>query len=54
MKSIAPHVKKGQLLSLESTTYPGTTEEIIYGTLNALGFEAGKDIFITYSPEKKI
>jgi UDP-N-acetyl-D-glucosamine dehydrogenase len=53
MKSIAPHVKKGQLLSLESTTYPGTTEEIIYGTLNALGFEAGKDIFITYSPERE-
>lgn len=53
MEGIAPFLKPKQLISLESTTYPGTTEEVIYGKLKSLGFEAGKDIYITYSPERE-
>jgi UDP-N-acetyl-D-glucosamine dehydrogenase len=53
MEDIGPFLQKGQLISLESTTYPGTTEEIIYGKLKQLGFEAGLDIFVTYSPERE-
>jgi len=53
MDEILPYVKKNQLLSLESTTYPGTTEEIIYHKLQSIGLTAGKDIFVTYSPERE-
>ncbi len=53
MEDIAPFLKPKQLISLESTTYPGTTEEIINGKLKSLGLEAGKDIFVTYSPERE-
>ena len=54
IKEIIPFVKPGQLISLESTTYPGTTEELIYGELQKKGFRAGDDIFVTYSPEGRI
>jgi UDP-N-acetyl-D-glucosamine dehydrogenase len=50
---IIPFLKPGQLISLESTTYPGTTDEIINSRVNDAGFTAGKDIFITYSPERE-
>tara|TARA_Y100000991_G_scaffold215675_1_gene207356 strand:- start:193 stop:1473 length:1281 start_codon:yes stop_codon:yes gene_type:complete len=53
MNDILPYLKEGQLISLESTTYPGTTEEIIYEKVKAHGFKAGKNIFITYSPERE-
>ena len=53
MDQILPFEKSGQLISLESTTYPGTTEEIIYEEIKKKGLSAGKDIFITYSPERE-
>ena len=45
--------KKGQLLVLESTTYPGTTEEYFLPILKMRNFNVGKDIFLGYSPERE-
>ena len=42
----------GALVSLESTTYPGTTEEIVAEALRQAGFEVDRDIFVAYSPER--
>ncbi len=53
IKSIKNNLKKGHLLILESTTYPGTTEEIIKPVLEEQGFLIGKDIFLVYSPERE-
>lgn len=53
INQITPFLKAGQLISLESTTYPGTTEEVIGKSIQNAGFEIGKDIFITYSPERE-
>ncbi len=50
---ISPHLKKGQILSLESTTYPGMTEEEIATRLESQGFSLGEDIFLVYSPERE-
>ncbi|MFC0525133.1 nucleotide sugar dehydrogenase [Pontibacillus salicampi] len=50
--SIKPYVKKGIMITLESTTYPGTTEELILSEFNKMGYEAGKDLFLCYSPER--
>lgn len=50
---ILPHLKPGQILSLESTTYPGTTEEEIKPKLQKAGFDIGKDYFLIYSPERE-
>ena len=47
-----PEWHRGQLVLLESTTYPGTTEEVILPRLQALGLEVGKDIFLAFSPER--
>lgn len=49
---IARYSHKGILIVLESTTYPGTTEEIILPRLASNGFEVGKDIFLAFSPER--
>lgn len=51
-KEIARYAHSGMLVVLESTTYPGTTEEIVKPTLEARGFTCGEDIFIAYSPER--
>ena len=51
--SMGPYLQKGQLLSLESTTYPGTTSEEIAPLLQKKGFEIGKDFFLIYSPERE-
>jgi UDP-N-acetyl-D-glucosamine dehydrogenase len=53
MTSIAPYLVKGQALSLESTTYPGTTEEELLPRLVDLGFNMGSDFFLIYSPERE-
>lgn len=53
MKTIAPHFRKGQLLSLESTTWPGTTEEVLRPFVDARGFVVGEDFFLVYSPERE-
>ena len=53
IESIVPHLKSGQIVSLESTTYPGTTEEELVSRVEAAGLTVGKDIFIVYSPERE-
>ena len=52
-RAIAPYLRKGQLFCLESTTYPGTTEEVIRPILEAGGLKAGKDFYLAYSPERE-
>ncbi|MFO7764504.1 MAG: nucleotide sugar dehydrogenase [Wenzhouxiangellaceae bacterium] len=53
VEQLAPHLRKGQVVSLESTTYPGTTEEELLPRIEAQGLTAGKDIFLVYSPERE-
>jgi len=53
MDAIAPHLKRGQLVALESTTYPGTTEEEILPRIEARGLRVGVDAFAVYSPERE-
>tara|TARA_B100000925_G_scaffold149965_1_gene112542 strand:+ start:2771 stop:4078 length:1308 start_codon:yes stop_codon:yes gene_type:complete len=53
VNSIVPFLKEGQIISLESTTYPGTTEEEILPRIEGSGLEVGKDIFLVYSPERE-
>jgi len=47
-----PHFHKGQLIVLESTTYPGTTEEVILPRLQRNGLRVGEDFYLAYSPER--
>jgi len=51
-EQIAKYIKKGTLVILESTTYPGTTEEIMVPKIQEKGFIVGKDVFVAYSPER--
>ena len=51
-RSIAPLLRPGQLVSLESTTYPGTTEEIMLPILAAGGLKVDEDFFLAHSPER--
>ena len=51
-KAIAERLKPGQLVVLESTTYPGTTEELILPILTAKGLEVGETFFLAFSPER--
>ncbi|MHB9038850.1 MAG: nucleotide sugar dehydrogenase [Armatimonadota bacterium] len=51
-KTFASHVRPGQLISLESTTYPGTTEEVMLPALESSGLKADKDFFLAHSPER--
>ena len=53
LESLKSHLKENQLLILESTTYPGTTEEEIVPVVEKEGFTVGKDFFIGYSPERE-
>lgn len=53
MDKILPYLKKNQLISLESTTYPGTTDELIGNKLKLQNFNLGKDFFLVYSPERE-
>ncbi len=53
MNQIAPYLKKGQVVSLESTTYPGTTEEELKPLIEQQELIVGKDIFLVYSPERE-
>ena len=52
VKTIAKYLKKGSLVVLESTTYPGTTEELIQPELERSGFKAHKDFYLSFSPER--
>jgi UDP-N-acetyl-D-glucosamine dehydrogenase len=51
-EQLAKHLHAGMLVILESTTYPGTTEELILPRLKETGLEVGKDFFLAFSPER--
>ncbi|MFQ5683997.1 MAG: nucleotide sugar dehydrogenase [Candidatus Binatia bacterium] len=51
-EEIRKHLRPGQLIILESTTYPGTTEELILPELEGTGLTVGKDFFLAFSPER--
>ena len=53
MESLTRHLHKGQIISLESTTYPGTTAEELLPRIQQAGFTVGKDFFLIYSPERE-
>ena len=53
IEALQPHLRAGQLVSLESTTYPGTTEEEIVPRVQAAGLEVGRDVFVVFSPERE-
>lgn len=50
---LLPHLRAGHLISLESTTYPGTTEEVLRPRIETRGFTIGENIFLVYSPERE-
>jgi len=52
-EAVSKSLKNGQLVVLESTTYPGTTEEEMLPILEATGLKAGEDFFLAYSPERE-
>jgi UDP-N-acetyl-D-glucosamine dehydrogenase len=53
-KQIAPHMKKGQLIILESTTYPGTSQDVLIPELESgSGLKSNADFFVAYSPERE-
>lgn len=51
-KEIAKHIKKGTMVVLESTTYPGTTEELLKPILESSGLKCGTDFYLGFSPER--
>lgn len=51
--SLTAHLRRGQLLSLESTTFPGTTEDELLPRVEARGLTVGEDFFLVYSPERE-
>ena len=53
VESLLPFLRPGQLISLESTTYPGTTEEELMPRLQSRGFTIGEDLFLVFSPERE-
>ena len=53
MAGLKPHLRAGQAVSLESTTYPGTTEELVVPVIEAAGLKPGVDCFVVYSPERE-
>jgi UDP-N-acetyl-D-glucosamine dehydrogenase len=52
-RAIAASLRRGQLIVLESTTWPGTTREVMEPILEANGLKAGRDFFLAYSPERE-
>jgi UDP-N-acetyl-D-glucosamine dehydrogenase len=52
-RALAPYVHAGQLIVLESTTYPGTTDEVLRPILEEGGLKAGQDFFLAFSPERE-
>jgi UDP-N-acetyl-D-glucosamine dehydrogenase len=51
--AIAPYLRRGQLVVLESTTYPGTTREVLVPILEQSGLRCGSDFYVAYSPERE-
>ena len=52
-ETLVPHVRKGQLIILESTTYPGTTAEVMVPILEQSGLKVDRDIYVAFSPERE-
>jgi len=53
LASLLPRLRPGQVVSLESTTYPGTTEEVLRPRIEARGLKVGVDLFLVFSPERE-
>ena len=53
MEAIAPSIRRGHLVVLESTTWPGTTDEVVKPILEQSGLKSGRDFFLAYSPERE-
>lgn len=53
MESLVPYLRKGHVVSLESTTYPGTTDEEMRPRIETSGLKVGDNIFLVYSPERE-
>jgi UDP-N-acetyl-D-glucosamine dehydrogenase len=52
-ESLMPYLRPGQLFALESTTYPGTTDEELKPRIEAQGLKVGEDVFLVFSPERE-
>ena len=52
-ESIAKHLRAGQIVILESTTYPGTTDEVVKPILERTGLKVGRDVLLAFSPERE-
>jgi UDP-N-acetyl-D-glucosamine dehydrogenase len=52
-RSIAKHLRRGQIVTLESTTYPGTTDEVMVPILESSGLKLDRDFFVAFSPERE-
>lgn len=53
VEALLPHIRRGQLMALESTTYPGTTDEELLPRIADRGFAVGEDYFLVFSPERE-
>jgi len=53
LEALLPHLREGQLLSLESTTYPGTTDEVLRPRIESRGLRIGENFFLVFSPERE-
>lgn len=53
VEALAPHLRPGQVVSLESTTYPGTTDEELLPRIAARGLRVGENVFLVFSPERE-
>lgn len=53
VESLVPHIRADQVMSLESTTYPGTTDEELLPRIQNRGFTVGKDYYLVFSPERE-
>jgi UDP-N-acetyl-D-glucosamine dehydrogenase len=53
MEAVTPYLRSGQVLSLESTTWPGTTEEVLRPFIESRGLAIGDEFFLIYSPERE-
>lgn len=51
--NVCPYIRKDQIISLESTTYPGTTDEELLPRIEKQGFKVGKDFYLAFSPERE-
>ncbi len=53
IESLLPYLRPGQIVSLESTTWPGTTDEVLRPRIESVGLRVGEDLFLVYSPERE-